>query len=178
MNNTLSRLQVRNISKSYQDCMANNRVNLTIQPGEIYGLLGENGAGKSTLMQIIYGLITQDSGDIFWEGNPVKLSNPKEARMLGIGMVFQHFSLFDSLTVTENIALALPGKYSLKQVDKKIRILSKEYGLKVNPSRLVHTLAVGERQKTSCKNILWYDDGLFRFYFLAFKIIRSRQFFC
>ena len=147
MKNSLPRLQVRNISKSYSDCMANNRINLTIQPGEIHALLGENGAGKSTLMKIIYGLNTPDSGEIFWEGNKITFNSPKETRMLGIGMVFQHFSLFDSLSVTENIALVLPGKWNLKQVDRKIRILSKQYGLKVNPSRLIHTLTVGERQR-------------------------------
>ncbi len=160
MKNSLPRLQIKNISKSYPDCVANNRINLTIQPGEIHALLGENGAGKSTSMKIIYGLITPDSGEIFWEGNQINLNTPKEARMLGIGMVFQHFSLFDSLSVTENIALALPGKWNLKQVDRKIRIISKEYGLRVNPSRLVHTLAVGERQKVEILRCLCQNTKL------------------
>ncbi|AFY54678.1 ATPase component of uncharacterized ABC-type transporter [Rivularia sp. PCC 7116] len=160
MNNSLPRLQVRNIRKSYSDCIANNRINMTIKPGEIHALLGENGAGKSTLMKIIYGLITQDAGEIFWEGNQINFATPEEARMLGISMVFQHFSLFDSLTVTENIALTLRGKWNLKQVDRKIRIVSKEYGLKVNPSRLVHTLAVGEKQKVEILRCLCQNTKL------------------
>lgn len=160
MINSLPRLQVRNISKSYPSCVANNRINLTIQPGEIHALLGENGAGKSTLMKIIYGLINPDSGDIFWEGNQITINNPHHARMLGIGMVFQHFSLFDSLSVTKNIALALPGKWNLKQVDRKIRNISKEYGLTVNPSRLIHTLAVGERQKVEILRCLCQNTKL------------------
>lgn len=160
MINSLLRLQVRNISKSYPGCVANNRINLTIQPGEIHALLGENGAGKSTFMKIIYGLITPDSGDISWEGNQITINNPHHARMLGIGMVFQHFSLFDSLSVTENIALALPGKWNLKQVDQKIRNISKEYGLTVNPSRLIHTLAVGERQRVEILRCLCQSTKL------------------
>ncbi|MBV6624190.1 MAG: ABC transporter ATP-binding protein [Rivularia sp. (in: Bacteria)] len=160
MNNSLPRLQVRNIRKSYPGCIANNRINMTIQPGEIHALLGENGAGKSTLMKIIYGLIPQDSGEILWEGNQINFATPEEARMLGIGMVFQDFSLFECLTVTENIALTLRGKWNLKQVDRKIRFLSKEYGLKVNPSRLVHTLAVGEKQKVEILRCLCQNTKL------------------
>lgn len=115
------RLQVRNVSKSYADCLANNRVSLRIEPGEIHALLGENGAGKSTLMKIIYGLVRPDAGEVFWEGEKVSFNSPAQARMLGVGMVFQHFSLFESLTVTENIALALPKteKWDLSRVEKK-----------------------------------------------------------
>jgi general nucleoside transport system ATP-binding protein len=144
-----NRLQVRNISKSYGGCLANNRVNLTIQPGEIHAILGENGAGKSTLMKIIYGLVRSDRGEIFWNGQQVKFNNSEHARSLGVGMVFQHFSLFETLTVAENIALVFPytTKWNLSQLTKKIRHLSYYYGLNIECDRPVHTLSVGEKQR-------------------------------
>jgi general nucleoside transport system ATP-binding protein len=144
-----ARLQAINISKSYGGCLANNQVNLTIQPGEIHALLGENGAGKSTLMKILYGLVRPDRGEIFWDGQQVKFNSPEHARSLGVGMVFQHFSLFETLTVTENIALALPitTKWDLSQLAKQIRHLSYYYGLDVECDRPVHTLSVGEKQR-------------------------------
>jgi simple sugar transport system ATP-binding protein len=149
LNELIPRLQVRNISKSYSGFLANNQVNLTIQPGEIHALLGENGAGKSTLMKIIYGVVRPESGEIFWQGKRVEITNPAKARSLGIGMVFQHFSLFETLSVTENIALALPPsqKWDLARVNRKIRVLSQEYGLDINPDSPVYTLSVGEKQR-------------------------------
>lgn len=149
MDEPVPRLKVTNISKSYPGSLANQNVSLTIQPREIQALLGENGAGKSTLMKIIYGLVRPDSGQVEWEGQRVFISSPAEARSLGIGMVFQHFSLFETLTVTENIALAQPKneKWDLARLAKKIRNLSDHYGLSVDPDRPVHTLSVGERQR-------------------------------
>lgn len=149
LNELIPRLQVRNITKSYSGFFANNQVNLTIQPGEIHALLGENGAGKSTLMKIIYGVVRPESSEIFWEGKRVDITNPAKARSLGIGMVFQHFCLFETLTVTENIALALPAseQWNLGQVKRKIRVLSQEYGLDINPDSPVYTLSVGEKQR-------------------------------
>lgn len=145
----LDRLKLTNISKSYAGVLANNQINLSIQPGEIQALLGENGAGKSTLMKIVYGLVLPDAGQIEWEGQQLNLSSPTQARSLGINMVFQHFSLFETLTVTENIALAQPkhGKWNLSRLAEKIRQLSDLYGLSVDPNRPVHSLSVGERQR-------------------------------
>ncbi len=145
----LARLKLTNISKSYSGVLANNQVNLTIQQSEIQALLGENGAGKSTLMKIIYGGVRPDGGKIEWDGQEVNVSSPEKARSLGINMVFQHFSLFESLTVTENIALAQPKteKWNLARLAKKIRQLSEQYGLSVDPNRLVHSLSVGEKQR-------------------------------
>jgi simple sugar transport system ATP-binding protein len=145
----LARLKLTNISKSYAGVLANNQVNLTILPHEIQALLGENGAGKSTLMKIIYGLVRPDAGEIEWSGQQVNISSPEKARSLGINMVFQHFSLFETLTVTENIALAQPKteKWDLTRLAKKIRELSQQYGLSVDPQRRVHSLSVGERQR-------------------------------
>ena len=105
------RLELKNITKAYPSVVANDHVDLRVMPGEIHALLGENGAGKSTLMKIIYGVVKADDGEIFWNGRPVTISNPAEARRLGIGMVFQHFSLFETLTVVENVALAMEGRF-------------------------------------------------------------------
>lgn len=103
----LPRLQLRNISKRYPGCLANDAIDLSIAPGEIHALLGENGAGKSTLMKIIYGATHADSGEVIWQGQRIAMRNPAQARGLGIGMVFQHFSLFETLSVAQNIALAM-----------------------------------------------------------------------
>src|SRR5438105_7106074 len=101
------RIELRGITKIYPAVVANKNVSLTALPGEIHAVLGENGAGKSTLMKIIYGVVKPDAGTIRWDGELVTIANPGDARALGIGMVFQHFSLFESLTVGDNIALAL-----------------------------------------------------------------------
>ena len=107
------RLQLTGITKRYPAVVANSGVSLTVQPGEIHAVLGENGAGKSTLMKIIYGSVKPDEGTVSFNGQPVHIRNPQEARKLGISMVFQHFSLFDTLTVAENVWLGLDASLSL-----------------------------------------------------------------
>ena len=99
------RLELAGISKAFPGCQANDNINFKVRAGEIHALLGENGAGKSTLMKIIYGLLHADKGVICWEGDQITSPNPTAARKLGIAMIFQHFSLFESLSVAENIAL-------------------------------------------------------------------------
>ncbi len=146
MENT-PRLELVNITKKYPAVMANNAVNLRVLPGEIHAILGENGAGKSTLMKIIYGVTKPDDGQIFWEGQPVNVNNPAFARKLGIGMVFQHFSLFETLTVAENIALAMDGEKNIPALSARIEEVSEQYGLPLDPRRLVHSLTVGLRQR-------------------------------
>ena len=141
------RLRLSGITKRFPGVLANDAVSLEIAPGEIHALLGENGAGKSTLVKIIDGLYQADEGEIAWEGKPVTVSGPKAARALGIGMVFQHFSLFEALSVAENIALGLSAPPPLKQMNSLIERVSAEYGLGVEPERAVHTLSVGERQR-------------------------------
>jgi len=101
------RLALRGITKAYPTVVANDGIDLDVAPGEIHAVLGENGAGKSTLMKIIYGVVKPDAGTIAWEGTPITIGSPARARRLGIGMVFQHFSLFETLTVADNVALAL-----------------------------------------------------------------------
>ena len=141
------RLELIGISKQYPTVKANDGVNLRVAPGEIHAVLGENGAGKSTLMKIIYGAVRPDAGEMFFNGAPVRVRNPQEARALGIAMVFQHFSLFDTLTVAENVWLGLDRSSSLADVTAAIRTKAAEYGLALDPLRPVHTLSVGERQR-------------------------------
>ena len=142
-----ARLQLVGITKRYPAVVANNKVSLTVRAGEIHAVLGENGAGKSTLMKIIYGSVKPDEGHMLVDGKPVQVRNPQEARQLGISMVFQHFSLFDTLTVAENVWLGQDKKLSLTEVTQRIDATAREYGLDIDPLRPVHTLSVGEMQR-------------------------------
>ncbi|RCW98260.1 ABC transporter ATP-binding protein [Marinomonas foliarum] len=154
--NLVSRLELTNITKQYPGCLANDNISLTLMPGEIHALLGENGAGKSTLVKTIYGVVAPDKGDIIWNGKEVSIKSPSIARDLGIGMVFQHFSLFETLTVSQNIELCL-SKTQLNEIGdlaERITHLSAEYGLNVKPSRYVHSLSIGERQRVEIMRCL------------------------
>src|SRR6202007_1653548 len=113
---TSPRLQLAHITKRYPSVVANSDVSLTVQPGETHAVLGEKGAGKATLMKIIYGSVKPDEGTVSFNGQPVNIRNPQEARALGISMVFQHFSLFDTLTVAENVWLGLDKSLALAEV--------------------------------------------------------------
>ena len=143
---TQPRLQLTGITKAYPGVVANSNVSLTVMPGETHAVLGENGAGKSTLMKIIYGSIKPDAGEMRLNGQPVLIRNPREARANGISMVFQHFNLFDTMTVAENVWLGL-ARESLEQVTASIVAKANEYGLDIDPARPVHTLSVGEMQR-------------------------------
>ncbi len=144
---TVPRLALRAITKRYPGTVANDAVNLDVGVGEIHALMGENGAGKSTLMKIVYGVTRPDSGSIEWEGSPVVIGSPSAARQLGIGMVFQHFALFETLTVAENIALALDASVTPQDLAPRITAVAERYGLPVDPRRQVHSMSVGERQR-------------------------------
>ena len=141
------RLQLTGITKRYPAVVANNGISLTVGAGEVHAILGENGAGKSTLMKIIYGAVKPDEGRIEVDGKPVHIRNPQEARQLGIAMVFQHFSLFDTLSVAENVWLGLDKSLPLAEVVQRIESTAHDYGLEVDPHRPVHTLSVGEMQR-------------------------------
>lgn len=154
------RLELDGITKIYPSVIANEDVSLNVKRGEIHAVLGENGAGKSTLMKMIYGVSHPDSGQIKWEGEIVHVENPAHARSLGIGMVFQHFSLFETLNVVENVALALPGSPDLKALAGQITEVSNRYGLPVDPQRLVHALSVGERQRVEIIRCLLQNPKL------------------
>lgn len=153
-------LEVQHITKMYGDLAANSDVSLAISKGEIHALLGENGAGKSTLVKVIYGSLQPTLGEIYWMGEKITITNPAAARELGIGMVFQHFSLFDALTVAENIALALPGKLDLATLSEKISTVSRDYGLPLEPTVHVADLSVGERQRIEIVRCLLQEPKL------------------
>ena len=157
---TAARLALQGITKRYPSVVANDSVSLTVQPGEIHAVLGENGAGKSTLMKIIYGSVKPDAGEVRFNGQPVRVRNPQEARALGIGMVFQHFSLFDTLTVAENVWLGLDKSMSLPDVASRITERAAEYGLDIDPQRPVHTLSVGEMQRVEIVRALLMNPQL------------------
>ena len=154
------RLELRGVTKRFPGVLANDNVSLTVKPGEIHALLGENGAGKSTLVKMIYGILQPDSGDILWDGTPVRVANPRAARKLGVGMVFQHFSLFEALTVLENIALGLDSNIPQKKLEAEILRVLDLYGLKLDPRRIVSTLSVGERQRIEIVRALLLNPKL------------------
>jgi len=154
------RLKLSGIRKVYPSVVANDDVDLAVSAGDIHAVLGENGAGKSTLMKIVYGVVKPDAGTIEWEGTPVVIDNPARARRLGIGMVFQHFSLFETLTVAENIALALPVERAGSDLPARILDVSAKYGLPLEPSRVVHSMSVGERQRVEIVRCLLQDPKL------------------
>ena len=140
-------LEVRGLTKIFGSLKACDHVDLTVGRGEIHSLLGENGAGKSTLVKMLFGSLEPNAGEIRWDGQPVKIGSPSAARKLGIGMVFQHFSLFDALTAAENIALSLDDDTPIATIAAKAQALSHAYGLPLDPYSLVGDLSVGERQR-------------------------------
>lgn len=141
------RLSLRDITKRYPGITANDHISMEVAPGEVLAVLGENGAGKSTLMKIIYGATRPDEGEVAFDGKPLSVSSPAQARALGIAMVHQHFALFDTLTAAENVQLGLTESMSIADVSKKIRELGERYGLEVDPAAVVMELSMGERQR-------------------------------
>ncbi len=160
MDAPVPRLQLAGVTKVYPAVVANADIDLSVLPGEIHAVLGENGAGKSTLMKIIYGVVKPDSGTMRWNGKVVTVASPAKARALGIGMVFQHFSLFETLSVSENIALALDPHAVGSDLDERIRDVSQRYGLPLDPRRHVHSMSVGERQRVEIVRCLLQQPQL------------------
>jgi general nucleoside transport system ATP-binding protein len=153
-------LELQGITKRFPGVLANDAVSLEVGTREIHALLGENGAGKSTLVKIIYGLVRADAGVMRLDGEAYAPARPFEARERGIGMVFQHFSLFDGLTVAENIALGIDGGRAGNGLRDRIVSVSSAYGLKLDPGRLVGTLSVGERQRVEIVRCLLQQPKL------------------
>lgn len=156
----MAMLAVRDIVKTFGPLTANDHVSLSVGEGEIHALLGENGAGKSTLVKMLYGSLQPDAGQILWRGRPVAITSPSEARRIGIGMVFQHFSLFDSLSVADNIVLSLEPQFARGNIAEKARELSQTYGLPLNPHSIVGDLSVGERQRVEIVRCLLQNPDL------------------
>ena len=151
-------LLLTGVSKRYGKVQANSRIDLAVHAGSIHAILGENGAGKSTLMKLVYGVETPDEGVIAWNGEAVELSSPAVAQKLGIGMVFQHFSLFETLNVVQNVSLLVPG--SQIELIARIKELGERFGLNVDPKAMVHTLSVGERQRVEIIRCLLLNPKL------------------
>ncbi len=153
-------LAVSQLTKLFGTFAACDGINLDIRPGEIHALLGENGAGKSTLVKMLFGVLAPTSGEIIWQGQAVRINSPSTARKLGIGMVFQHFSLFEALTVAENIALSMDPGVSLSRIAKEASDLSHAYGLPLDPNAHVADLSVGERQRIEIVRALLQNPKL------------------
>lgn len=150
-------LEATQVTKRFGAFVANDAVDLSLRAGTIHALLGENGAGKSTLVKCFLGVHRPDGGRISWKGAPVSISNPTVARRLGIGMVFQHFALFDALDVVENVAVSMPSGWSLRQVAEALGAVSDRYGLRIEPSALVADLSAGERQRVEIVRCLMLE---------------------
>ena len=140
-------LDINGLTKAYPGVVANNNVSFQIRRGEVHALLGENGAGKSTLVKMIYGLVKPDSGSMTFQDQQFMPASPNAARGTGVAMVFQHFSLFDALSVAENIALGMDNAPKPRDLAENIRRVSNAYGLPLEPNRVVGTLSAGERQR-------------------------------
>lgn len=153
-------LRIDGLTKAYPGVLANDDISFEIGTGQMHALLGENGAGKSTLVKMIYGLVKPDKGQMTLRGEPFAPAQPSEARRNGVAMVFQHFSLFDALDVAENVALGMENPPALRDLAKRIRDVSEEYGLPLDPNRLVGDLSAGERQRVEIVRCLLQDPKL------------------
>ncbi|TDC54774.1 ABC transporter ATP-binding protein [Actinomadura sp. KC345] len=153
-------LALRGIGKTYGQVVACDAVDLTVHRGEIHGLLGENGAGKSTLMKILLGLVRRDAGTIHHDGRAVEVAGPQEAIALGIGMVHQHFSLVEPLTVWENITLGDTGRVDRAKACAQVEEVGGRYGLPIDPLAPVSRLSAGERQRVELIKCLRRDPSV------------------
>jgi ABC-type uncharacterized transport system ATPase subunit len=160
----IPRLEIRNISKQFPGILANDGISLSVRAGEIHALLGENGAGKSTLMNIVYGLLQPDSGEIYLDNQLLKLQSPRDAIKHSIGMVHQHFMLIPKLSVAENIILGMrpftQHLLDIRSIEKELSITARQYGMKINPSAIVNTLSVGEQQRVEIVKALYRGVSL------------------
>ncbi len=160
MQKSSAMLAIKGLSKSYPGVKAVDGVSFDVAPGEIHALLGENGAGKSTLVKMVYGLVRPDAGAMAFDGQPYAPRKPLEARARGVGMVFQHFSLFDAMTVEENVALGLKAEDAQGDLAGRIVEVSFNYGIAIDPARRVGELSVGERQRIEIVRCLLQNPRL------------------
>ncbi|MEG0036220.1 MAG: ABC transporter ATP-binding protein, partial [Oscillospiraceae bacterium] len=157
-----SAIELLNITKTFGSVVANNKVSLSVNKGEILALLGENGSGKTTLMNMISGIYYPDSGQILVDGNEVSISSPRDAFALGIGMIHQHFKLVDVLSAAENIILGLPGKgrFDRKKLSADILEISKKYGFELDPNKKIYNMSVSEKQTVEIVKVLYRGAGI------------------
>ncbi len=153
-------IEFKNISKQYSSVIANKEISFNIKNNSIHAILGENGAGKSTLVKILYGHVRPDNGEIFINSQKVKITKPSDAKKHGINMVFQHFSLFESLTVSENLILGIDSNLSMEELNSKTNNLSSRYGFNLNLSSPISSLSVGERQSVEIVRSLLNDPKI------------------
>lgn len=161
-------LEMKNIVKEYGNVVANNDVNIHLNKGEILAIVGENGAGKSTVMKILYGLEKPTSGEIYMNGEKVSFRNPSDAMARGIGMVQQHFMLYNTMTVAENIVYKNEMRkgalfYDKKKNNQKVLELAQQYGLRVNPEKIVGKCPVGMQQRVEILKILYQNADIIIF---------------
>ncbi|MEO6885359.1 MAG: ATP-binding cassette domain-containing protein, partial [Jatrophihabitantaceae bacterium] len=155
-------LELRGITKRFGDLVANDGISLSVQPGEVHAIVGENGAGKTTLMNICFGILQPDDGQILVDGAPVRMSSPIAARSHGIGMVHQHFKLVESLTVAENVFLGAEETHGVYTLDRarmvrELAEVSNRFGLEVEPAQRVELLSAGQRQRVEILKALYFD---------------------
>ena len=158
-------LELKGITKRFGSLVANDRIDLSVSPGQVHALLGENGAGKSTLMNVLYGLLQPDEGEILLDGKKVQFHSPKDAIAAGIGMVHQHFMLVPVFTVAENVTLGMEetrpsGLLDRRKARRDVRELSRRYGLEVDPDALVENLPVGIQQRVEIIKALVRDASV------------------
>jgi len=157
---TVPLLSIQGLTKTYPGVVANSDVTFDIAEGEVHALLGENGAGKSTLVKAIYGLVRPDAGTMSWRGQPYAPGAPAQARATGVAMVFQHFSLFDAMDVAENVALGMDDPPPIRELAARITEVSNNYGLPLDPGRMVGDLSAGERQRVEIIRCLLQNPQL------------------
>ncbi len=152
-------LALDQITKRFGDLVANQDISLSVSAGEVLAMLGENGAGKSTLMKIIYGLLRPDAGTIQMDGQVLDISSPRDAMRAGIGMVTQEFSLVETMTVAENVALSAVGwgRVDVKATKARVQEAMERIGVHIDPDRLVSSLSIGERQRVEIVKALFHD---------------------
>ncbi len=155
--NTL--LELNGVTKRFGDLTANDAVSVSVAPGEVVAMLGENGAGKSTLMKIVYGLVRADDGRIRMDGRDIHIGSPRDAMAAGIGMVTQEFSLVETMTVAENVALSAVGlgKVDVRATRERVMAAMERVGVSIEPDRVVSTLSIGERQRVEIVKALFHD---------------------
>jgi general nucleoside transport system ATP-binding protein len=152
-------LELDGVTKRFGDLVANDAISLSVAPGEVVAMLGENGAGKSTLMKTVYGLVSPDAGVIRVDGRPLRLRSPRDAMAAGIGMVTQEFSLVETMTVRENVALSGVGlgRVDVRRQRARVEQVMQRIGVHLEPERVVSTLSIGERQRVEIVKALFHD---------------------